>query len=29
MYKELVGSTAVRKSLKIRDIIDEYAERLP
>jgi hypothetical protein len=29
MQKELVGSTAVRKSSKIKDIIDEFVKRMP
>lgn len=29
MYKEKVGSTAVRKSSKIRDIVEDFAKRLP
>jgi|LauGreDrversion4_2_1035121.scaffolds.fasta_scaffold125033_5 hypothetical protein len=29
MYKEKVGATAVRKSSKIRDIIENYVKRLP
>ena len=29
MYKELVGSTAIRKSSKVKDIIEEFSKRLP
>ena len=29
MYTELVGSTAVRKSTKIKDIVDSFIKRLP
>ena len=29
MYKELVGSTAIRKSSKIREIVDEFGRRVP
>ena len=29
MYKELVGGTAIRKSSKIKDMIEEFAKRLP
>ena len=28
MYKELVGSTAVRKSSKIKEITDEFIKRM-
>lgn len=29
MYKETVGSTAIRKSSKIKEIQEEFAERIP
>lgn len=29
MYKEKVGSTAVRKSSKIKDVVEDFAKRLP
>jgi hypothetical protein len=29
LYKELVGSTAVRKSSKIKDLVEEFAKRIP
>lgn len=28
MYREIVGSTAIRKSSKIRNILDEYILRV-